>query len=217
MPVVVIEEVAVAFVVRFVGVIGVEDGVGQAAGVSDDRDGTVFEADELSEAAGFVFARNEDDVGTGVNKVGEFFVVSDFEVAIGMIVVTAFEVQKGRVDLAVGTGAEQDKLAASVEAVWNSVKNQVDTLLMVEATDEGNDGAELFSQPEAISKGFFVAVFIIDSAGGITFGDVGVDIGVPDFVIEAVEDAAEFSMVHVEDALQAHAEMAVADFVGVTG
>ena len=42
-----------------------------------------------------------------------------------------------------------------------------------------------------------------------------VDIGIPDFVIEAIEDAAEFPLVHAEDALQSHAQVTVADFVGV--
>jgi hypothetical protein len=118
--------------------------------------------------------------------------------------------------LAVGAGAEEDKLAATIEAIWDGVKNQLDTFLVIEATDERNDGAELVAEPEAISKGLFIGVFIIDGAGGITFGDMGIDIGVPDFVIEAVEDAAKFSMVHVENSLQAHAKVAVADFVGVT-
>ena len=43
-----------------------------------------------------------------------------------------------------------------------------------------------------------------------------VGFGIPDFVIEAVEDAAEFSVVHTEDALEAHAEMTMTDFVCVS-
>jgi len=198
-------------------VIGIKNCISEAASVSDDWDGAVFEADELGEAARFVLAGDEDNIGAGVNEVGEFFVVADFEVAIGMIVVTAFEVQKGSVNLAVRAGAEKYKLAAAVQAVGNGVKNEVDTFLMIEAADKGNYGTELVAEPEAISKSFFIGVFIIYSAGGITFGDVGVGFGIPDFVIEAVEDAAKFSMVHVEDSLEAHAEMAVANFVGVTG
>jgi hypothetical protein len=61
-PVIVVEEVSVALVVRFVRVIGVEDGVGESAGVSYDGDSAVFQADELGEAAGFVFAGDEDDI-----------------------------------------------------------------------------------------------------------------------------------------------------------
>ena len=46
---------------------------------------------------------------------------------------------------------------------------------------------------------------------------MGVGFGIPDFVIKAIEDTAEFSMVGTEDTLQAHTEMAVSDFVSVTG
>ena len=61
-PVVVVEGVAVALVIGFVGVVGVEDGVGESAGVANDGNGAVFKTDELGEAAGFVLARDEDDI-----------------------------------------------------------------------------------------------------------------------------------------------------------
>ena len=164
-PVVVVEGVAVALVIGFVSVIGIEDGVSEAAGVTHDRDGAVFQADELGQTTGFIFAGNEDDVGAGVDKVGEFFVVADFEVAIGMIVVTALEVPKCGIDLTVRTRAEENKLAATVKAIWDGVKNQVNALLMIETAHERNNRTELFSQPEAISKGVLVGVFVVDGLG----------------------------------------------------
>jgi hypothetical protein len=97
--------------------------------------------------------------------VGEFFVVTNFEVAIGMIVVTAFEVPERSVDLAVWAGAEEDKLASTVETVWDSVENKVDALLMVEATDERDYRTEVIPQPEAISESFLVGILILDGLG----------------------------------------------------
>jgi hypothetical protein len=46
---------------------------------------------------------------------------------------------------------------------------------------------------------------------------VRIDSGIPDFVIEAVKDATELSLVHTQNALQAHAKVAVPNFVGVSG
>ena len=100
-----------------------------------------------------------------MNEVGQFFVVTNFEMAIGMVVVTAFHIPKRRIDMAVRTGAEEDKLAAPVQAIRDSVKNQVDPFLVIEATDKGNDGTELFPQPHTIPKGFFVGVFFFDGLG----------------------------------------------------
>ena len=108
-------------------------------------------------------------------------------------------------------------MAAAVQAIWDGMKNQVDTFLMIQSANKGNYGAEMFAKPQTITEGLFVSIFVIAGLDGITFGDVGVGFGIPDLVIEAVEDAAEFSTVDTQDALQAHAEMAVADFVGVTG
>ena len=161
-PIVVVEDIAVALMIRFMGVIGIENGVRKTAGISDNGNGAVFEADELGQAAGFVFAGNKDHVRAGVNEVGQFFVVTDFEMTIGVIIESPFEVQKGGVDMAVRTGTEENKLAAAVQAIWDSVKNQLDPFLMVQSADKGNDGTELFPQPHTIPKGFFVGVFVID-------------------------------------------------------
>ena len=43
-----------------------------------------------------------------------------------------------------------------------------------------------------------------------------IDSGIPNLVIEAVEDAAEFSVMDVKDALQAHAEVTVTDLESVS-
>ena len=89
-PIVVVEDVTIALIVWLRRVVRIEDCIREAAGVSHDRNRAVSQADELGEAARFVFAGNEDYIGAGVNQVGQFFVVTDFEVAIRMIVESAF-------------------------------------------------------------------------------------------------------------------------------
>ena|SRR6266850_6263168 len=94
--------------------------------------------------------------------MGKLFVVADFEVAIRMIVESAFQIPKGCVDMAVRAGAEKDKLAAAIQAVRDGVKNKVHAFLMVQPADERDNWAELIPQPESISERFLVGIFIID-------------------------------------------------------
>ena len=82
--------------------------------------------------------------------------------AIGLIVESTFEVPKGGVDVPMRAGTEQNKLAAAVQAIWDGLKNQVHTFLVIESADERNYRTELVPQPKTISKGFFVRIFIID-------------------------------------------------------
>ena len=56
---------------------GINDGIGKAARRPHQRQGTVFEAVELGEAAGFEAAWHKDDVATGNHLVRERFVVGD--------------------------------------------------------------------------------------------------------------------------------------------
>ena len=71
--IVVVENIAVAFVIRAVRVVRVEDRVRQAAGVAHDGDGAVFEADHLGQAARFVGAGHENHVRAGVDEMGQVF------------------------------------------------------------------------------------------------------------------------------------------------
>src|ERR1019366_9952311 len=75
-----VEHVAIPLVVPPVGVIAIEDGVCQAADAAHDGNGAVFEGDHLGQATGLKQAGNDEHVGSGVDQVGEFFVVSQFEV-----------------------------------------------------------------------------------------------------------------------------------------
>ncbi len=196
--------------------VGVEDRVGEAAGVPNYRDGAIFESDELREAARLVLAGNKNDIGPGIDEVSELFVVTDFEVAIGMIIEAVFEVPEGSVDVPMWAGTKQHELAAAIEAVRDSSKNEVHAFLMVQSANEGNDGTELFAEPKPITKSVFVDVFIIDGFQGKAFGNVRVGLRIPDVVIEAIENAAELSVMNAEDALKAHAEVAVTNFGAIS-
>ena len=132
-----------------------------------------------------------------------------------MVVKAMLEVPKSSVDVAVRTRAEKNELAAAIEAVWDGVENQVNAFLVIEAADEGDNGTKLFSKPERIAKSVFVGVFILNRLDGITSGDVRVGLGIPDIVIEPVQNAAEFSLVRCKNSLQAHTEMPVTDFISV--
>src|ERR1051325_2476318 len=118
--------------------------------------------------------------------------------------------------MAVRTGAEQDELAALGQAPWNCAEDQLHALMMIEPAHVGNDRLELLSQPQPIPKRAFVRVFVLDSTCRVVSRDLGINLGVPHIVINAVEDAAEFLLMNPESSLQAHPERSVANFKGIT-
>ena len=119
--------------------------------------------------------------------------------------------------MAVRAGAEQNELDSAIEAVRHGVENELNAFLMIKAADEGNYRTELFAQPKAIAERFFVGVFLVNGLDRIALGDVRIRFGIPHIVIEAVENAAEFSVMRTQGTLQAHAEMTVADFESIAG
>src|SRR5574344_2492887 len=105
-------------------------------------------------------------------------------------------------DLGVGAGAEQHELAAVAEAVVDGVCDQRHALLVVEATDEADDGLVNVLEPEAVSERALALVFVADFRGRIGFWQAPVGLGIPDVVVEAVEHAAELAVVTMERAAE---------------
>ena len=66
----IIEDIAVPLVVGPLGMIGIENRIGQAACVPHDRHRPISQADELGQTAWLEKARNDDHVGAGVNQMG---------------------------------------------------------------------------------------------------------------------------------------------------
>src|ERR1041384_1709363 len=111
--------------------------------------------------------------------MGEFLIVADLKMAVRMVIEPPFEVPKRAIDMAMGTGTEQHKLAALVEAVGHRLENEVHALLMIEAADERNQGLEFVAQPKPASQRRLIRIFFLGRLETVTLSNVLVHIRVP--------------------------------------
>src|SRR5712671_3163558 len=84
--VVIVEDVAVSGFVWRARVIDIKHRVCQPAGVPHHRHRAVSHGDHLSETARLIDAGHQHQVRTGVYQMSEFFVITELEMAIGMVV-----------------------------------------------------------------------------------------------------------------------------------
>ena len=68
-----------------------------------------------------------------------------------------------------------------------------------------------------MAQRFLIAVLVVEFLGRVVDGDLGIDLGIPGAVVDAVQDSSEFRGVDVEDALESMPQRGGADFVGVAG
>ena len=81
-----IEQIAIALIHWPMGKVLVEHGIDQPARRAHDGHRAVAERDELRQAARLIPAGHDDHVGAGVNEMGQFLVIADFQMAIGVVV-----------------------------------------------------------------------------------------------------------------------------------
>src|SRR5262249_48409012 len=110
----VVEDIPVALGPRVPGVVMVEHGVGHAAGGPDHGHGPVPHRDQGSQPARLEQAGCDQYVGAGVDEVGQFFLVADLEVAVGVVVEVALEVPEMGVDAVVVVGVPDEHELATV-------------------------------------------------------------------------------------------------------
>ncbi len=106
------EYIAVSFMIRPVGMVGIEDSVGKAAGLPHDRYGSVFHRDHLGKATGFEEAGDEHHVGTRIDQMGQIFVEAYFYMTVRIVVELMFEAVEMVVYLRIRARPEQYKLTA---------------------------------------------------------------------------------------------------------
>lgn len=97
-----LEGVTGTFFIGLVGVVGIEDGIGQTAGGAHHRHGAVFHGDDLGQAAGLEGTGDEQHVGAGVDEVGELLVVADLQVYIRVVIELGLEGVEVLVDGRIG-------------------------------------------------------------------------------------------------------------------
>ena len=186
-------------------VAGIVDGVTQAAGLADNGDGTVAAGDHLGQTAGLGAGRHQEDVGTGVDLLGQFGVEADVNAHAARI--AGAQLVEEVLVLAFA-GAEDDQLDALLQQAFGDSLDEVNAFVADQTGDHGHDGAAVLMQAELVLQGSFAGgLAILEGVGIIVLDDVGVGGGVKDIHVDAVQVAGK---------LPIHPEELGADFLSIS-
>ena len=193
----------------------IRDGVLEAADLADDGHRAVFHGDHLAQAAGLVARRHEEQVGAGVDLVGQFLAEADLD---GHFVgVAPRQVLQGLFISAVAR-ADHDELDIFLHHLVHDEGHQIQALGLDEARNHGQDR----DLPVDGQAQFLLEGHLIQGLAGekirlrVRIGDVGVRGGVVDRVVHAIQDARQFARAKAHVVFQALAEVGVPDFLGVS-
>ncbi len=202
--------------VAFAGILVVgTDGVAQAAGFADERQGAVAHGGELGEAAGFEEGGHEEEVGGGEDAAVGGVVEGE---AGGPAGVAEGEVaEEGAVP--VFAVPHDDELQVGGEHFVGDADEEVEPLLAHEA---GDDGDERRFAPDGEAEAFleaeFVFPFAVEAVGGaVPAEEAAIGGRVVGARVDAVEDAGEIAAPPPEKAVEHFAVEGLADFPGVAG
>ena len=95
--------------------------------------------------------------------------------------------------------------------------DQRHALLAVEAADVADDRLVGVAQPEPLPQRLLVLVLVVKRVQAVLARDVAIDLGVPDFVIEAIEHAADLVAMNVQGMAQPEVLGGVQDLPRVMG
>src|SRR5258706_11580041 len=87
---------------------------------------------------------------------------------------------------------------------------------MVEPADVANDWLENVAQPEPFPQGLLIRVFIFDFCEAVLPPNMRILLRIPDIVIDAIEDAADFTVMDIQRVGQAEALAAIHDLPGIS-
>src|ERR1039458_6118076 len=198
----VVEDKAVALVIRPLSVVGVEHRVRQAARRAHDGHGAVLETDHLGQAARLEQARDDDHFRPGIDRGGEVLVEAKLEVTVGVVVVMLLEVPEMVPDAAVRAGSQEHELAAVLQAVMDGVGDERHAFLLIQPANVTDDGPERIPQPEPLPQRLLVLVLVVEAVDAVSARDMPVNFRVPDLVINAIENAAHLGAMDLEGMTQ---------------
>ena len=190
------------------------DGVLQAAGFPDDGDGAVVHADELGQAAGLKLGGHQHRVGSGVDPVGPALVIHDAGADVAPVGV--FVVPEG-VLIEPVAGAQDHHLGVLVYDLGHNGVDQVQALLVGQPGHQANDElVVVLPQPQLLLQRPLVFLLPGQDIGDVVVGmEHGVCPGVPDVVVDAVDDAVELAGVVAQVGIQPLAVGGGLDLLGV--
>ena len=142
-----VKDISIALVWRSIAtIVPVEHGIHQAADGTHDGYGAVLQADHLGQTARLEQTRHDEHICAGVNHVREFFVVTNLQVAVRIVVEIIFEMPEIGVDIHLRAAAQKHELGIVLQAVKQRVSYQVQAFLRVQSTYVGNDWFVVLAQ-----------------------------------------------------------------------
>ncbi len=108
----VVEYITVPLVIRPIAVVGIEDRVPQSSGCPHNGHCPVFQGDYLGQPAGLKETRDDHHVGTRIDEVREFFVKSDLEVTVRVVIQLVLEMEENIIGPVVRARTQKDELTS---------------------------------------------------------------------------------------------------------
>src|SRR4026207_2183376 len=103
--------------------------------------------------------------------------------AVRMVIVLLFECPEMMSQPTVGTGPQQNELAAIMDTIMNCMGDQRHAFLMIEPPDITNDRPEHVPQPKALAQSRFVLVLVVERSDPVLTSNIAIGFGVPKVVI----------------------------------
>lgn len=194
------------------------NGIGETTGGANNGDGAVAHRDHLAEAARFKAGRHEEHVTTGIDEGGHISIV--FEEGGHFIVVVRSELTE-HVFVLIGTSTEDNKLGIAgmaVEEEVHGLAHDIEPFLVVKARNHGKerDIIPLGETGHGLESAF-VGFFAIEVIEGEGLFDAGIGGGIPEVVVEAIEDTMDIKVAMAEEFFEVGPPFTGHDFTGVAG
>ncbi|GAF25103.1 SAM-dependent methyltransferases [Moorella thermoacetica Y72] len=188
------------------------DGILQAAGCPDHRDGTIAQADHLPQAAGLEPGGHQEDIAPGVDMLGQDRVKADFH---GHFIAIFYLISGEKLLVVVLAAAQEDELQVLLHQWVQDCGQEVETFLAHQAGDQAQDGDVPDGQFHLPLQGRLVFPFLLQVIGVVIDCQAPVGGRVELLIVDAVQDAPQVGCPFTEQAVQALPVLRRLDFQGV--
>jgi hypothetical protein len=195
--------------------VGVDDGVGEAADPRDDRHAAVAQGVELGQAAGLEPRREQQRVCPGLDEMAEFLVIADDAADPAGIGRNGIPHRPLHGAIAL---ADDRHLRARAQDERQGVEQHVDALLPGQPADDAEQQhIRILPHPHPALQAQLVDAARLD-VEAVELGGYQIVLGrIPDALVDAVEDALQIADAVAQQAAEAHAALQRANLLGVFG
>ena len=189
------------------------NGVLEAAGLADDRNGAVAQRDHLCQAARLKLGRHQEHIGARVNAVSQIAGEHDGR---GNLFRPASLGLDEHLLVAVVAGAEHDQANVVRQNIGQHSLNQIKSLLVNKAGDNADNRRVCVAfQTAELQEFSLVDQLILRIVRAVVLEDLAVGLRIEGIHVDAVQDAVQLVAVHAQHGIQAVTVVFGLDLVGV--